>query len=250
MNKKLNIWLSRAIERSAGILYGEINPEHYRAFLKSVRCYKDLNDTYLHIARLKKPSFFVLHHDVHTNPERLLKIAKLEHSLGWRSNFFIRPSKELLDMKMAKQLWDMDHDLGLLYDCLDAAHLEHNEHSFRSIEERAWLRYQNILLTNLDFKINVCAPYNRPLGIDNRLLWKVKNYRKMEIRCDTDMDLRDKEIVYFKIQGRKVDYLMRQTDGDYREIDPRIKIYGVKDLGYKLKRGKMVDRIVVRFSWH
>jgi uncharacterized protein YecE (DUF72 family) len=72
----------------------------------------------------------------------------------------------------------------------------------------------------------------------------------MEIRCDSDMDLRDKEIVYFKIQGRKVDYLMRQTDGDYREIDPRIKIYGVKDLGYKLKRGKMVDRIVVRFSWH
>jgi len=249
MNRKLELWLSHVIEQGAHIRNGEIKPDDYRAFLNSVSCYKELNEIYLHIARLKKPSFFVLHHDVHSNPDRLLEIAKLEHSLGWRSTFFIRPSKELLDMKMAKQIWDMKHDLGLLYDCLDCAHQEHHNDSPRSVKAQAWMMYQNVLRANLDFKFNVCACYNRPLGIDNRLLWKERNYRDMDIRCDADMDLRDKEIVYFKAYGRRVDYLMRETDGSFRKINPKIKISGIKDLGRKLKHGRMVDRIVVRMRW-
>lgn len=249
MNPGLNLWLSNLLERSAQLRYSELNLQDYRAFLKSVSRYKNLNDIYLHIARLRKPSFFVLHHDILAHPEQIRQIAGIEQSLGWRSTFFIRPQAKSLDMEIAWEIWNSSHDLGLLYDCLDCAHQERKKGYLMSVPDRAWMKFQNSLSDLRRFKIKVCACLNRPLGVDNRLLWKAHDYRSMDLRCDADMDLLEQETVYFKVFGRRVDYLMRDTSGSFRKIDTKAKIKGIKDLGVRLKNGRMVDRIVVRMKW-
>lgn len=245
----LNYFLGSLAERYRRFSDGSIRIADYRDFLEQIEAYKPSNEIYLHVARLKKPSFFVLHHDVYSDSAKIMELARLEHSLGWRSTFFVKPDSAMLNKETAKELWDMKHDLGLLYNCLDWSIGEHIGYTEQEIKSRAWMRFKNTLNANLELNITCIAAHKRPLGIDNTLLWRDHNYRSMHIRCDAEMDLRNEEIVYFRISGDRVEYLMRQTEGGYRELKPGLRIENVRDLGRRLKAGNIVDRMIIRLEW-
>jgi hypothetical protein len=245
----LNYFLGSLAERYQRFSVGRIRLAEYRDFLEDIEAYKPTNEIYLHVARLSKPSFFVLHHDVHSNARRMMELARLEHSLGWRSTYFVRPGTDCMTKEIAKELWDMKHDLGLLYDCLETTIGDKIGHNEQDIKGSAWMKFKNILNDHLELNITCTAAYNRPLGVDNTLLWRDHNYRTMHIRCDAEMDLRNQDIVYFRVSGDRVEYLMRQKDGGYRELKPGLRIENVQDLGRRLKAGNMVDRMIVRLEW-
>ena len=229
--------------------FTDINtPEDYRAFLLAVSKYKDLNDTYINIARLKKPSFFVLHHDVHRDIDRMIPYAELEHELGWKANYFLLNEPTAMKYPPARKMIMLGHDVGLLYDMLDKCHEEHG-YSGRDLEMRAWMRFQNTLTSHREFNITAIACYNRPGGIDNRLLWKNYRYQTMNIRCDADVDFCEDDIVYFRLEDGKVSYLKRDLYGEFHPVKRWFKIRGVRDLGRRLGKGWKVRRIVIRFTW-
>lgn len=249
MNVKLNLFLSNLIDRYNHFMEGDIKLSHYQSFLESVEPYKKLNEIYLHVARLKKPSFFILHHDIYTNYTRMMELAQLEHSLGWSSTYFVPQDTTPLNKESARVLWNMKHDLGLLYNSLDIIYQENPKISEQDKINKAWMHYRNTLTKNLELNFTVAASYRRALGIDNARLWRDFNYRQMHIRCDAEMDLCEKETVYFIISGYKVRYLLRRCDGSFFDVRPGLRIDGVRDLGKRLKQGNMVDRVIVRFIW-
>lgn len=227
---------------------GKITLEDYRAFLLAIEKYRDLNDTYINIARLKKPGFFVIHHDVHRDIDRMMPYAVLEHELGWKANYFLRNDPHVLKFPPARKMINLKHDVGLLYDMLDSCHAEMGL-TGRDLEQRAWLRFQNTLMGHLDFNITAIACYNRPDGLDNRAMWKNYKYQTMNIRCDADTDFCEDDIVYFKVQDGAVHYLKRDYYGEYHPVKRWFRIRGVRDLGRRLKLGKKTRRVVVRFNW-
>jgi hypothetical protein len=230
-------------------LAGEISLSDYRAFLQSIDKFRFLNDTYINIARLKKPSFFVLHHDVHRDIDRMVDFAKVEHELGWKANYFLRNDPEVMKYPPARKMINLKHDVGLLYDMLDTCHTELGM-TGRELEQRAWLRFQNALMTHLDFNITAIACYNRSGGLDNRSLWKNYKCQTMNIRCDADTDFCEDDIVYFHVNQKEVLYQRRDYYGEYHRLKPWIKIRGIRDLGRRLRLGKLNRRIVVRFKWN
>jgi hypothetical protein len=227
---------------------GRISLEDYRNFLIDVEKFKFLNDTYINIARLKKPSFFVLHHDVHRDIDKMVQIAKIEHALGWKANYFLRNDPQIMKYPPVRIMLNLKHDVGLLYDMLETCSQDYDLPE-RELRQRAWFRFQNCLLKHIDFNISAIACYNRPGGRDNREMWKSHDYRGMHIRCDADTDFCDDMIVYFKLQGRHISYQHRDYYGEYHPIKPWLKIRNIKDLGQRLKSGKLSPRIVVRITW-
>jgi len=246
---RLSCLVGRAIQAYTRLNDGKIRIKDYRGFLQDVEAYKNLNEIYLHIARLKKPSFFVLHHNVYKNPQRMMEVARLEHELGWRSTFFVPDIPELLNKEIAQELWAMKHDLGLIYDCLETAVSEGIGQSEREIKRIAWLKFKNTLCRNLALNITCVVADKRPFGADNTLLWRENSFRQMQVRCDAEMDLRDEDVVFFHITGNRVQYLMRLREGGYRNIRKDLNIDGVKDLGKRLKAGSLVDRMIVQMEW-
>ena len=227
---------------------GKISIEDYRNFLIDVEKFKFLNDTYINIARLKKPSFFVLHHDVHRDIDKMVQLAKIEHALGWKANYFLRNDPEIMKYPPVKIILKLKHDIGLLYDMLETSSQDYDLPE-KDLRQRAWVRFQNCLLKHIRFNITAIACDNRPHGRDNREMWKDYDYRVMNIRCDADTDFCDDTIVYFKLQGRKISYQKRDYYGEFHPIKPGLKIRDIKNLGERLKGGKLCPRIVVRIVW-
>ena len=228
---------------------GKISIEDYRAFLLAIAKYKDLNDTYINIARLKKPSFFVIHHDVHRDIDRMMPYAVLEHKLGWKANYFLRKDPTVLKFPPARKMIMLKHDVGLIYDMLDTCSTDFGL-TGRELELRAWMRFQNTLTSMKEYNVTAIACYNRPGGLDNRLLWKNYRYQTMNIRCDADTDFCEDDIVYFKVDDGKVQYLKRDLYGEFHPVKRWFRIRGVRDLGRRLERGNHVKRMVIRFTWN
>lgn len=237
------------VETCNRLIDGEIRIGDYRSFLQDVEAYKKLNEIYLHVARLKKPSFFVLHHDFRGKPEKMLEIAELEYSLGWRSTFFVPDNPDLLNKDIGRELWSMNHDLGVIYDCVDRATAEGIGRSETEIKRRAWFMFQDLMTRNMELAINCVTPRIRPFGADNTILWRDNNFHLMHIRCETEMDLRNEDIVCFSVKGSRVRYQMRLKGGGYRDLRPDLTIDGIRDLGRKLKSGYKVSRLIVRMQW-
>lgn len=229
-------------------LSGEISHSAYAEFLQNVEKFKFLNDIYLHVARLKKPSFFIIHHEFRKDRERMTPIAELEQALGWKSTFFVPANDEMVDVAQVKQIWKMGHDVGILYDGMERASKKHSHHI--AIIDHAWMIFKHQVSKWSSLYFDVIAPDNKPKGVKNEDLWKdYYRFKDMQVKCDTEVSLREKDSILFIVKGRKVQYLIRKKGGGYEKANPRARIWGIRELGRKLKKGKLNGRIIVKIIW-
>lgn len=220
----------------------------YRLFLSGICKFQNWNDTYANIARLHKSRFFVLHHELYTFSERLLDIARLENDMGWKANYFVPNTPDLMQHPPLKKLISLGHDVGLLYDMLGNLSERYSDNP-KELYQRAWAQFGDILRQNHALNIRCIAPYVRKEGIDNSLLWQRFNYRVQNILCDSDLDFREDNIITFLVQKGEIQYFKRDIYGRYLVQKSTKSIQDLEDLGKRLKHGLLVPRVVVKIRW-
>ena len=105
--------------------------------------------------KLTQP-WVVIKHDIETNPEAALKIAKIEHSFGIHSTFYVQGDLILNNEKIFKEIQSLGHEITYHYDVLDA-----NNGNFN----KASLDFQKNIenFESLGFKIKTICPHGNPL---------------------------------------------------------------------------------------
>lgn len=214
--------------------------------LKSLTRYKSLNDTYINVARLRKPSFFVIHHDVNINIDKLRKITRYEHNHGWKSNLFLRANPDTMNQKIGRRILKMGHDIGFLYDSLSLASRVYAEMPQRDVYRHAWLHFQNVLKENITLNMTAISCFNHDDGVDNLCLWKDFDYRTAGIRCNTDAEFAH-DVVYIYIRTDGISFRVMSEGRVLDKGDESIN--DIKELCSKIRKADLVDRLILRITW-
>jgi hypothetical protein len=109
------------------------------------------------IGELNKP-FIIIKHDVERNPEKALKISKIEHSFGIKAtyyvhSFFLRNPK---NVAILKEIISLGHEVGYHYDVLDSNNGDKNN-AIKEFRESLSLFAEN------EFTIKTTCPHGNPL---------------------------------------------------------------------------------------
>ena len=66
-----------------------------------------------------RDKFIILRHDVDKLPENALAMAQLENTMGIKSTYYFRTTKDVFDPVIIKKISELDHEIGYHYECLD-----------------------------------------------------------------------------------------------------------------------------------
>lgn len=153
--------------------------------------------------------FVILRHDVDSNAENALKMAKLENALGIKSTYYFRTTKQVFDKEIIAEISNMGHEIGYHYEVLAKSKGDH---------EKAIKLFNEELKEFLDFvPITTITMHGSPLSKWNdSTLWEKYDYKKLGIKGDSVLSLDFNEIQYFTDTGRR-------WDGERFNIRDRVK---------------------------
>ena len=179
-------------------------------------------EKYLLLKNKHKPkAFVIIRHDVDSQPEYALKMARLENKFGITSSYYFRYIKGLFRKDIMEEIAGLGHEIGYHYEVLDKARGDF-ERAIEIFEEEI-NEFRRI------YDIMTIAPHGSPLmgslnassipgicGIikklirrenvftqwDNRDLWKKYDFRDYGILGDAYLSIDFGNILYLSDTGR------------------------------------------------
>jgi len=169
----------------------------------------------------KPEAFVIIRHDVDSQPEYALKMARLENKFGITSSYYFRYIKSVFRKDIMEEIAGLGHEIGYHYEVLDKARGDF-ERAIEIFEEEI-NKFRRI------YDITTIAPHGSPLmgslnatsipGIcniikklirrenvftrwDNRDLWKKYDFRDYGILGDAYLSIDFGNILYLSDTGR------------------------------------------------
>ena len=133
----------------------------------------------------------VLRHDIDTNPQRALRMAKIERNLDVRSTYFVRVHAEMYNpfgfktYRRLKEISRMGHEIGLHFENLDFSRITEEDSS--SVLKREI----QVLQTVLGIKIRGVAAHRGFSGIDNSDFVRNMNLSEFDLEYEAHQLTRD-----------------------------------------------------------
>jgi hypothetical protein len=140
--------------------------------------------------------FIILRHDVDRKPEKALKMAELENSLGIISTYYLRIKEEVFIPSIIKKIADMGHEIGYHYEVLDKAG-GNLEKAIRIFEDELE-EFRNIC----DVK-TICMHGNPLSKWVNKDLWKKYDFRDFGIIGEPYLSIDYTKVLYLTDTGRR-----------------------------------------------
>lgn len=137
----------------------------------------------------------ILRHDVDKNPNNAFKMALLEKSLNIRSSYYFRILPKSYNIKIIKNIVELNHEIGYHYEDLSMA-----KGNFQIAIES----FKNNLDTFRQlYPVETICMHGSPLSKwDNRLLWDKYEYQQLGIIGEPYFDLNYNNIFYLTDTGR------------------------------------------------
>ena len=128
--------------------------------------YKEINFNKIEFFKNK---FLVIKHDVECNANAALKIAKIEHSYGIKSIFYVQFDVFESNVHVFNKIKDLGHYIGYHYDVLDANDGDHN------LALESFTKHMDFFKSH-GFDIQTICPHGNPIKIrsgwdSNRDFW-------------------------------------------------------------------------------
>ena len=173
----------------------------------TLKKYKEL------LSALKGYGEVTLRHDVDRKPQNSLKIARIEHEMGWKSIFYFRVVPESWDEAVIRGISAMGHDIGYHYESLATC---------RGDLEAAYRDFCVNLekLRTLAPVTSICMHGCPKLKWDSRDLWKHYDYHQLGIVTEPYLDTNFSQVFYLTDTGRRWDGFkssVRDKIPDYQE---------------------------------
>jgi len=138
----------------------------------------------------------VLRHDVDRSPKNALKMAVIEHELGFKATYFFRSHPHVFQHEIIKKIESLGHEIGYHYENLS---------DFNGDFDKA---IQNFSETLEKFRIianvNTVCMHGSPLSkYNNQDLWKKFNFRDFGIIGEPYFSINFNKVAYVTDAGRK-----------------------------------------------
>jgi len=137
----------------------------------------------------------VLRHDVDRFPESALRMAQLEYRLGLCSTYYFRHTSNVFKPFIIRQIAEMGHEIGYHYETLSKA---------RGDAPQAFKLFEQELK---DFRsitaVRTICMHGSPLSpYDNRDLWKMYDFRNLDLLGEAYLSIDYRRLQYFTDTGR------------------------------------------------
>ena len=151
--------------------------------------YKNLNNT---------DSIIILRHDVDKNPNKSLKMAELEHSLGISGSYYFRAVPCSWDEKIIKRIDRLGHEIGYHYETMDTSN---------GNIDKAWDEFQYYLekIRKISDVNTICMHGSPRSKFDNKDIWNKYNYKNVGIIGEPYYDINFNDVFYLTDTGRRWD---------------------------------------------
>ncbi|RAJ17905.1 polysaccharide deacetylase family protein [Olleya aquimaris] len=127
---------------------------------KAVELKKTITANQILTHNTKDDNWIVFKHDVETNVERALKMAKIEAKHGIKATYYVQGYLLENNVKLLKDISDLGHEVTYHYDVLDA-----NNGDFEKAKTE-FIQYVTAF-EKYGFKIETLCPHGNPLMIRN-----------------------------------------------------------------------------------
>jgi len=213
--------------------------------IKSYRCLINtlLSEGYKFITfkdyceRNRPEKFIILRHDIDKNPERALRIAEIEHSVGIISSFYFLIHKKVFNERIVSKISNLGHEVGYHYKDFTC----NGGNVVKAIKdfEKNLNKMREVVV------VNTIVMDGRPWSVyDNRDLWKSYNYRDFGIIGEPYFDMNFNEVFYLTDTGRCWDgakYSVR----DKVQSDFRQSYHSTRDIMVAAENGTLPDKIMI-----
>lgn len=169
----------------------------YRELLTTI-CNFGYNITTLKRFLLKNNSrdkIVILRHDVDKKPENALLMAALENTLGAKSSYYFRTTKDVYNKEIIENIFDMGHEIGYHYEVL--ANSKGNYEKAIKLFEKELKAIRKIV------PVETISMHGSPLSKwKNCDLWNKYDFRDYGIKGDIFLSVDFDKIAYFTDTGR------------------------------------------------
>ena len=194
------------------------------------------------------PAFFILRHDVDRRPFHALKMAALEHALGFRATYYFRIRGRTLDQAVIEKVARFGHEIGYHYEVMDKARGQVR------LAERIFAEELEMLRSLAE--VRTAAMHGNPLTRwDNRDFWRTFPPDRFGLLGEAYVHVHDPDIRYVTDTGRgwnrpRYNLLDRFPGDGVKALPP---CDGTEDL-IGLIRRKRFEKIYIqvhpnRWSW-
>jgi hypothetical protein len=145
----------------------------------------------------------VLRHDVDKYPERALKMAEIENSLGVMASYHFRIDIALGNHGIIQKMVALGHELAYHYE-----DLSREARTLPEGEERLKEAFRNFR-KNLNFlrryyPVKIASMHGDPLQtVDNRDMWEHFSYKSEGVICEPYLDIDYNSVLYLTDTGRR-----------------------------------------------
>jgi hypothetical protein len=160
----------------------------------------------------------MLRHDVDRKPEKALKMAELENSLGIISTYYFRMKEDVFKPAIINKIADMGHEIGYHYEVLDKTEGD-LEKAIRIFEEEL-----NEFRKICDVK-TICMHGNPLSKWVNKDLWKKYDFRDFDIIGEPYLSIDYTKVLYLTDTGRSWNskFSVKDVVGANSEREEKIK---------------------------
>ena len=142
--------------------------------------------------------YIIMRHDVDKYPQNSLAVAQIEHDLGLVASYYFRVVPESNQPEYIKAIAALGHEIGYHYEDMAICNGD---------VEQAYQYFQKQLNYFRQFYPvrTICMHGSVKIRIDNRDLWKLKDYKSCGILGEPYLDIDYAHVFYLTDTGRRWD---------------------------------------------
>jgi len=148
--------------------------------------------------RITEEKYIIMRHDVDKRPQNSLAVAQIEHDLGVTATYYFRVVPESNQPEYIKAIATLGHEIGYHYEDMAICNGD---------VEQAYQHFQKQLSYFRQFYPvrTICMHGSVKTRIDNRDLWKLKDYKSCGILGEPYLDIDYAHVLYLTDTGRRWD---------------------------------------------
>ena len=189
-----------------------------------------------------KEKVVILRHDVDRLPNNAFQMAELEHNMNIHSSYYFRNGRRIFKHDIIHKIVELGHEIGYHYENMDTCkgNIEKSYEDF----------LENLERFKKFYPIKTICMHGSPLSKwDNRTIWEVYNYKKLNIIAEPYFDIDYNSVFYITDTGRKWN---NETSSVRDKVKTKfdIKIHSTKELIKKIKNEELPDKIMINTHPH
>lgn len=202
--------------------------------------------------KVKPELFIIIRHDVDSQPDYALKMAKRENELGIASSYYFRHIEGIFLPELINEIADLGHEIGYHYEVLDKARGNHAQaikifgkelNEFRRFYDVKTIAQHGSPLIGSLAAISISGMYaivkslirHEAVFTDwtSRDLWAKYNFKDFGIIGEAYLSIDFNEILYLSDTGRSWDstkYKIKDFVDDSNSLHSQIKVKHTDDI--------------------